>query len=132
MCARVQVSSSGFIYIKMYPMYFCFFLDCKGVDTIILCDDNHTEVFKMTNKACSKWKGIGQKVGFTDRELSAIVREPGQTGEENYYSAMLMMWLDWAPPNHHLPSVQQLTSALREVGFERLAFDLDIKYRQDS
>ncbi|KAL5491840.1 hypothetical protein EMCRGX_G017205 [Ephydatia muelleri] len=104
--------------------------DCKGVNTILLCDDNHTEVFKMTKKAHSKWKGIGRELGFTDNELSSIVREPGQTGEEDYYSAMLMRWLHWAPPNHSLPSVQQLSSVLREVGFERLAFDLDEEYSQ--
>ena len=65
------------------------------------------------------------KLGFTDNELSAIVREPGRTHEEHYYSAMLMRWLDWAPPNHYLPSVQQLSLALREMGKERVAFDVD-------
>ena len=111
-------------------MSFYFLVDCKGVNTILLCDDNHTEVFKMTKKAHSKWKGIGRELGFTEDELSSIVREPGQTGEEDYYSAMLMRWLHWAPPNHSLPSVQQLSSVLREVGFERLAFDLDEEYSQ--
>ena len=118
------------IFTLKYIQCICFPTDCKGVDTIILCDDNHTEVFKMTKKACSKWKGIGRELGFTEEELSTIVREPGQTGEEDYYSAMLMRWLDWAPPNHYLPSVQQLTSALRAVGKERLAFELDVKYSQ--
>ena len=111
-------------------MSFCFLVGCKGVNAIPLCDDSHTEVFKMTKKACSKWKSIGRELGFTEEELSAIVREPGQTGEEDYYSAMLMRWLNWAPPNHSLPSVQQLLSILRGVGFERLAFDLDKKYSQ--
>ena len=64
-------------------------------------------------------------LGFTEYELSAITREPGRTQEEHYYSAMLVRWLDWAPPKHNLPSVQQLSSALRDVGKERLAFDLD-------
>eukprot|EP00731_Ephydatia_muelleri_P035166 Em0101g1a len=100
---------------------------CKEVVKIeiILHDDNHTQIFKMTKKACSEWRGIGMKLGFTDNELSAIVREPGRTHEEHYYSAMLTRWLDWAPPNHYLPSVQQLSVALREVGKERVAFDLD-------
>ena len=91
----------------------------------MLHDDNHTHIFDMTKKACSEWRGIGMRLGFTDNELSAIVREPGRTHEEHYYSAMLVRWLDWAPPNHYLPSVQRLSSALREVGKERLALDLD-------
>ena len=70
------------------------------------------------------------RLGFTGNELSAIVREPGRTHEEHYYSAMLMRWLDWAPPNHHRPSVQRLSSALREVGYEGLAFDLDVQYHE--
>ena len=109
---------------------FCVLVDYKVVDKIILQDDNHTELFKLTKKACSKWRGIGRILGFTEEQLSSIVREPGRTGEEDYYSAMLMRWLDWAPPNHNLPSAQQLSSALNEVGCERMAYDLNEKYRQ--
>ena len=65
------------------------------------------------------------RLGFTDNELSAIVREPGRTHEEHYYSAMLMRWLDRAPPHHYPPSVQQLSSALRKVGKKIVASDLD-------
>ena len=68
------------------------------------------------------------ELGFTDKELTSIVREPGRTGEDDYYSAMLGRWLDWAPPNHPSPSIQQLSAALREVGKEKLANDLDMKY----
>ena len=106
----------------------CFNLDDEDANAIILCDHNHTEVFKMTKKACSKWKGIGRELRFTEEELSAIVREPGQTGEEDCYAAMLMRWLDWAPPNHYFPSVQRLASALHKVGKEKLALDLDEKF----
>eukprot|EP00731_Ephydatia_muelleri_P012824 Em0007g134a len=108
---------------KLYRLYY------EYANAIILCDDdNHSEILKRTKKACFKWKGIGRELGFTEEELSSIVQKPGQTGEEDYYSAMLMRWLDWAPPNHYLPSVQRLSSALREVGYEGLALDLDEKF----
>ena len=90
--------------------------------------DNHTEIFKITLTASSNWTGIGRQLGFKEDELSAIGRENGRTGEEDYYSAMLRKWLDWAPPNHRDPSVQQLSSALRAVGREKQASDLDAKY----
>ena len=68
------------------------------------------------------------ELGFTDKELTSMVHEPGRTGEDDYYSALLGWWLDWAPPNHPSPSIQQLSAALREVGKEKLANDLDMKY----
>ena len=68
------------------------------------------------------------QLGFTHNELSAITRENGLTQEEHYYSAMLMKWLNWAPPKHYSPTVQKLSSALRKVGEERVAYDLDKHY----
>lgn len=97
-------------------------------DNGVLCDGDHSVLRSMTKSACGKWKSIGWELGFTEDELSSIVREPGQTGEEDYYSAMLRRWLDWAQPNHTLPSIPQLSSALRKVGKERLALDLEEKY----
>ena len=82
----------------------------------------------MTKKACGEWKPIGRELGYTEDELSSIVREPGQTGEEDYYAEMLRRWLDWAPPNHAYPSIPQLSSALRAVGKERMALDLEAGY----
>eukprot|EP00731_Ephydatia_muelleri_P019527 Em0012g352a len=90
---------------------------------------NHTKVFEFTKTVCSEWKCIGRVLGFTEDALSAIVREPGQTREEDYYAAMLRKWLDWAPPNHDTPTVQRLSVALRKVGKEMLALYLEEKYR---
>ena len=89
---------------------------------------NHTEIFRVTRAASEDWKDVGRELGFTEEQLSCIVREPGRTGERDYYSAMLGRWLDWAPPNHPYPSIKQLSAALREVGKEKLANDLDMKY----
>ena len=94
----------------------------------MLCDSDHSALRDMTKSACGEWKSIGRELGFTEDELSSIVREPGQTGEKDYYAAMLRRWLDWAPPYHTLPSIPQLSSALRKVGKERLALDLEENY----
>ena len=95
---------------------------------VVLRSSNHTEIFRATKAASENWRAIGMELGFTDKELTSIVREPGRTGERDYYSAMLGRWLDWAPPNHDPPSILQLSAALREVGKEKLANDLDMKY----
>ena len=93
-----------------------------------LCDTEHNKIFNMTMKACEKWRSIGRNLGFTEVEMSYIVRQPGQTCEEDYYAEILRRWLDWAPPNHAPPTIPQLSSALRAVGKERLALDLEEKY----
>ena len=108
-------------------MYFSLHVESQ-TNNGVLCDSDHSVLRNMTKTACGKWKSIGRELGFTEDELSSIVHEPGQTGEEDYYAAMLRRWLDWAPPNHTLPSIPQLSSALCAVGKERLALDLEEKY----
>ena len=85
---------------------------------------DHGEIFQTTKSASAQWRAIGRVLKFTESELDAIVHEPGRYGEEDYYAAMLMRWLDWAPPNHDHPSIHSLSSALRAVGKERQALDL--------
>ena len=63
--------------------------------------------------------------GFKTDKLDALVRETGYHGDESYYAAMLRKWLDWAPPNHPLPTLSALVAAIRKSGKERLANDLE-------
>ena len=111
-------------------VHFCIhFVPGVFISKTVLCDSsNHTEILRVTKAASEDWRGIGMELGFTDKELTSMVHEPGRTRERDYYSAMLGRWLDWAPPNHPSPSIQQLSAALREVGKEKLANDLDMKY----
>ena len=97
--------------------------------TVILNEDDHGNIFGSTKSACDKWRTVGRELGFTMNKLDSIVREPGRNGDEDYYEAMLMKWLNWAPPNHCYPSLQTLLSALRVAGKERLANDLAAKYK---
>ena len=94
----------------------------------ILNESDHRKVFDATHSASDKWKAIGWRLGFSEDQLVAIVREPGQHGEEDCYRAMLRKWLDWAPPDHSYPSLQSLISTLCAVGKERQAADLGVMY----
>ena len=94
-----------------------------------LNEHDHTEIFRISETASDKWRAIGRKLGFTMIELDTIVREPGRNGDEDCYEAMLMRWLDWAPPIHTPPSLQSLLSALHAAGKERQANDLAAKYK---
>ena len=95
---------------------------------MILNEDEHTRIFQTTKSASGKWRAIGRELGFTADELDAITHETGRSCEEDYYEAMLRRWLDWAPPNHSHPTIQNLSSSLRAVGKERQAWDLGVNY----
>ena len=112
-------------------LFFYLLLDNTTNATEILLDaGNHTEISQSTKSASNQWRAIGGKLGFTFDELDSIVHEPGRCGDVDYYEAMLRRWLDWAPPKHPFPSLQSLLTALRDVGKERLAYDLEAKYRK--
>ena len=95
---------------------------------VLINSNEHTEIFWATKAASMKWRAIGMELGFTDNQLTSIVHEPGRTGEDDYFSSVLGKWLDWAPPNHPSPSIQQLSAALRAVGKENQAKNLELKY----
>ena len=79
------------------------------------------------------------KLGFTNYELdvmlpsstSHLYEEGHYYGDGMYnsdevcYEAMLRRWLDWAPPNHSPPTLSALVAAMRAVGKERVAHDLE-------
>ena len=94
-----------------------------------MTEADHALIFQSTKSVKGQWRAIGGELGFTIDELDSIVHEPGRHGDEDYYAAMLRRWLDWAPPNHTHPFLQSLLSALRAVGKERQANDLEAKYK---
>ena len=61
-------------------------------------------------------------------ELDDITHEKGRYNMKDYYEALLAKWLNKATPL----SLQQLSSALRAVGYEKHALDLDLKYGTQS
>ena len=79
----------------------------------------HTRLLNATITAVDKWKDIGRALGFNDAALTAIVHEPGNSSNKDWYSSMLKQWMDRANS-----SPEQLVFALRKVGKERLALDV--------
>ena len=81
----------------------------------------------LTNEAAPLWQTIGLELGFTSKELSAIESKSPliPEGAVGYYREMVAQWLQWATPNHPLPTVEALTSALRKTGMEQLALQIE-------
>ena len=90
--------------------------------------EDHRDIVEVTKNACSEWRCIGDNLGFKYDKLSAITRVPGLHDDKDFYADMLRKWLDWAPPDHNHPTVQDLSSALRKADKERQAYDLRLKY----
>ena len=79
-------------------------------------------------KAAPYWKAIGRTLGFTLAELEAITNERACHSDKDCYSSMIRKWLNWAPPNHDIATLQALISAMRNIHvheLERLAFNLE-------
>ena len=76
----------------------------------------------------TKWELIGIALGFDPEDLKIIEQTPTliSQGPVTYFKEMLLQWLKWAPPNHNLPTISSLCSALRSpnVGNEKIAKDL--------
>lgn len=92
----------------------------SGVDLAILLD--------LLRSAVPNWRNVGVYLGFTISELNIIERRPLLIPEgcSGYFREMLAQWLKWAPPNHPLPSVRDLASALRRAREEVTAFHLEM------
>ena len=67
-------------------------------------------------------------LGFREDELKSLVLESGHLGDEDYYAAILKRWLGWAPPRHFFPTLSSLLAAIRAVGMERLANELELNF----
>ena len=76
--------------------------------------------------AAAKWRQIGVALKFSKNVLDTIAATSGNSSPEDCFTDLLSRWLNWAPPNHDLPTVKTLAEALREctVGEERMANNL--------
>ena len=110
----------------------------------VLSSNHHTLLLEMTRKAADRWRAIGIELGFKKYELDDMLlssrnhlyEESRSYGDEMYYgkevcyAAMLRRWLDWAPPNHSPPTLSALVAAMRAVGMESVAFDLELQGKE--
>ena len=84
----------------------------------------------LTDRAAHLWQNIGLNLGFMHSELQVIACMPLliPEGAPGYYREMIARWLEWATPNHPLPTVEALASALRKAGREQLALELERQF----
>ena len=85
---------------------------------------DHQWPSEAVNEAAAEWRDVGRKLGFTRDELDDIVTHPGLHRVKDYMDELLSRWLKRAPPNHPLPCVEDLATALRSVGEDRTAYGL--------
>ena len=81
--------------------------------------------------AAAEWWMIGIHLGFQGNELKIIENTPTliPRGTKGFLCEMLTKWLKWFPPNHPLPTIGKLAKALRKVGEESLAHNLEERLR---
>ena len=96
----------------------------------IVAEQDLFNLLTIIDGAAPKWKTVGIFLGILNSELATIEQKPlliseGSTG---YFREMLSQWLEHGPPKHDWPSIESLVSALRNVGEERAARDLQEKY----
>ena len=87
---------------------------------------DHQWLCKAVSEAASNWRALGRELGFNHDELTEVTRCPGLNEGKDYMDELLSRWLKRAPPNHLLPCVEDLATALRSksVGEARTAYDL--------
>ena len=89
-----------------------------------LSEEDHRWLFQMIKKVSARWRDVGKALEFSYDQLEAIAYERSLRTDERYMQELLSRWLKRAPPNHPLPCVEDLATALRSVGEERTAYDL--------
>ena len=97
---------------------------CASHISAPLSRKDHQWLCEAVSAASAKWRNFGMALKFSYHELGAIVNERSLTTDEHYMQELLSRWLKWAPPNHPLPCVEDLATALCSVGEERTAYDL--------
>ena len=77
--------------------------------------------------ASEKWAAIGTELGFKIKDMGEIRRTDTLHEDTQYFEELIKRWLNQAPPDHSFPHLNKLVTALREVGMERTAYELENK-----
>ena len=78
-------------------------------------------LFAIVQTAAAQWRDIGRELGFTMRELGAIVAKKGISNDQDYFNVLLDVWLNWGPPEKSFPYTENLLVTLSNIGQHRLA-----------
>ena len=93
-----------------------------------LSEEDHRWLFQSIRKVSAKWRDVGEVLHFSYEQLEAIATKGSLKTDEHYMQELMSRWLKRAPPNHPLPYVEDLATALRYKSFgeERTAYDLEV------
>jgi len=100
---------------------------CSDKGKGILGEGDLPNLLVLLRNAVPHWRNVGVYLEFGSSELDAIERMPLLIPEgcPGCFREMLSQWLKWYPPNHPPPTVHNLASALRRIGEEATAFQLE-------
>lgn len=73
---------------------------------------------------CGEWMDLGRELGFKFAEIKNISATYLGSGNRVCLQELLDRWLNWAPPNHKLPAIDNIITAVRKLGHEKLAWKL--------
>ena len=85
---------------------------------------DHQWLCEAVSEAAAMWRDVGEALKFSYDQLEAIADKRSLRTDEHFLQELLSRWLKQAPPNHPLPCVEDLATALRSVGEDRTAYDL--------
>ena len=107
--------------------------DAKRMKCDTRCDiAHHAELFSQLKVHAAKWRDIGTHLGFLQGEMDNIQSSPmNLTGApQSYLSAMLALWLEWAPGDArgsaHYTTLEALKSAVSEASLGSTADSLKL------
>lgn len=95
-----------------------------------LFEKDFTRIHEKLDKCSSKWRKIGEYLGFLPSELSNIEAAPNlfYSAPSSYMSRMLSDWLQWAPDDARGSSdyatMNALRTAVSKADLEHIAEEL--------
>ena len=103
-----------------------------AIKSHILCDQDLRTILEKLHPYSSKWRNIGEGLGFTSSELDNIQAAPLRllSAPQSYLSAMLADWLQWAPGDargsKEYANKNSLVKAVDTAGLGRTAQELSL------
>ena len=108
-------------------MYITNYLDLTFLD-----ERSHSSLLKQLQEHSVKWREIGLFLGFRPSELDEVQVRPllVATAPRSWLSAMLALWLQWAPGDSRgstsFATLEALKTALNQAGLGVTAHSLGV------
>lgn len=89
-----------------------------------LTRDDLSMIEKLLENHSTKWRDIGNSLGFPPDELDSISARPSllQSAPSSYLQELLKQWLEWPTKYHpNPPTLEVLRAALEKEGLSKIA-----------